>query len=150
MLQSPRKVSTSRFIHNPIIDIDLTENKENKPILPTEGDELKPINLSFNEDNSYSCKKCGKRFGEKWRLKRHMVVHEKIKPFTCPICKEAFNYKQTMERHFNSYHVSKGNCKVEPLDEIEVMEIDLAHKKEKAVHEIDNLWKNTKGQLISE
>ena len=133
------------------MDIDLTENKENKPILPTEGDELKPINLSFNEDDSYSCKKCGKRFGEKWRLKRHMVVHEKIKPFTCPNCKETFSYKHSMERHFNSYHVSKGNCKVEPLDEIKVMEIDLTQSKEgKAVQEIDNLWKNTKGQLISE
>ena len=45
------------------MEIDLTENKENKPILPTEGDyELKPINLAFNEDNSNSCKKCGKTF----------------------------------------------------------------------------------------
>ena len=73
-----------------------------------------------------------------------MVVHEKIKSFTCPICKEAFSYKHSMERHFNSYHVSKGNCKLEPLDKIEVMEIDLTEsKEEKAVQEINNVRKDT-------
>lgn len=49
---------------------------------------------------TYSCPLCPDTFRWKGNLKRHrQLVHEKIKPFTCHICKAKFGTKSNMRVH---------------------------------------------------
>ena len=38
--------------------------------------------------------KCGKRFRKEVALKRHMLLHEGVRPFKCDHCDQAFHIKQ--------------------------------------------------------
>lgn len=51
-------------------------------------------------EKTYSCPLCPDTFKWKGNLKRHrQLVHEKIKPFTCNICKAKFGTKSNMRVH---------------------------------------------------
>lgn len=53
------------------------------------------------ESNSFQCpfENCNKKFNNAYRLKIHLLLHDNIKPFTCPLCDKAFTEKGTLLSH---------------------------------------------------
>lgn len=47
------------------------------------------------------CKYCGKPFGNRGQLKRHMAVHQKDRPrpYRCDLCGKCYSYAQVLEVH---------------------------------------------------
>lgn len=52
-------------------------------------------------DRIVYCQYCGKPFGNRGQLKRHMVVHQKDRPrpFRCDLCGKCYSYAQVLEVH---------------------------------------------------
>ncbi|XP_052101778.1 zinc finger protein OZF-like [Mytilus californianus] len=62
-----------------------------------------PVTADSTDDNTektlFLCDICFKPFTHKPNLRKHMRIHEKIKPYKCDICRMAFTMKQNMQTH---------------------------------------------------
>ncbi|XP_039989567.1 zinc finger protein 543-like isoform X1 [Xiphias gladius] len=64
-------------------------------------------------EKPFSCVFCEKNFTEKADLKRHMRVHTGEKPFSCPMCGKGFSEKTDLTRHIRVHTGEKPfNCSI--------------------------------------
>ena len=57
---------------------------------------------------THECETCGNKLATKQSLARHVkLVHEKIKPFECPVCLKKFGSKLHLSKHNQDSHKTK-------------------------------------------
>lgn len=69
----------------------------------------------------FECESCGKSLSSKGNLKKHKVLHQKEKPFSCDICKSTYNQVRDLKNHIMKAHTGERphKCKVFlPLEEL--------------------------------
>lgn len=47
----------------------------------------------------FVCEICHKQFSKKFNVKRHMLIHNGVKPYSCNICNAAFTQNGSLLRH---------------------------------------------------
>ncbi|KAF2363567.1 Zinc finger C2H2-type, partial [Trinorchestia longiramus] len=52
----------------------------------------------------FTCPVCSKSFVQKYKLKRHYLVHTGEKPFSCTLCDFRCNQKNNLKLHIISKH----------------------------------------------
>ncbi|XP_034747438.1 zinc finger protein 484-like [Etheostoma cragini] len=66
-----------------------------------------------DDKESFSCFECGKKFGTKQHLKRHMKSHTGEKPFSCTVCGKIFIQKVQLTEHMRTHTGEKPfSCSV--------------------------------------
>jgi len=59
------------------------------------------------EKKKFNCTYCGKKFGAKQDLKRHIRTHTGDRPYSCDICNSTFTLKANLKRHLRNNTCSK-------------------------------------------
>lgn len=57
-----------------------------------------------NPNGSFYCPVCSKTFVQKYKLKRHYLIHTGDKPFSCPLCDFKCNQKNNLKVHMICKH----------------------------------------------
>ncbi|XP_012562910.2 uncharacterized protein LOC100213175 [Hydra vulgaris] len=52
-----------------------------------------------SKSNIFKCDRCDKVFGRKSHYKRHLSIHDGLKPHVCQVCFKSFNQKTDLNRH---------------------------------------------------
>lgn len=60
-----------------------------------------------NKKVEFICDACGKVFGMKQQLKRHVVLHSDVKPYKCSKCPKTYARKDQLVHHMHSHKESK-------------------------------------------
>ncbi|KAJ0066256.1 hypothetical protein NL108_004129 [Boleophthalmus pectinirostris] len=58
----------------------------------------------------HQCSVCQKRFGTKWHLQRHIIIHPGEKPFSCSTCEKIFNRKTSLDKHEKLHTKKPFSC----------------------------------------
>lgn len=49
--------------------------------------------------SDYPCIVCGKVFFKREHWRRHIKIHDDVRPYSCPVCKKGFRRKEHVKRH---------------------------------------------------
>mmetsp|Transcript_20011 Transcript_20011/g.31784 ORF Transcript_20011/g.31784 Transcript_20011/m.31784 type:complete len:217 (-) Transcript_20011:141-791(-) len=63
-----------------------------------------PVEVKNTQRNRYDCQKCEKSFKTKYRLRRHNLTHNGIRPFSCELCSASFRQKPHLKGHLKAVH----------------------------------------------
>ena len=63
----------------------------------------------FGEEGFMICPYCSKKFKEKHKMKRHILVHTGEKPFKCSLCTYSCNRKDNLSKHVQLKHSNYCN-----------------------------------------
>lgn len=58
-----------------------------------------PVTVTNSTNKSFTCSKCGKKFGQKHHLLTHLRCHTGEKPFSCSLCGRRFSQKGNLTQH---------------------------------------------------
>merc|ERR1712192_233504 len=53
------------------------------------------------------CQFCQKTFDRPSKLKRHLTLHTKEKPFSCPECSNSFSQASNLKQHVKAVHLGE-------------------------------------------
>ncbi|CAH1109147.1 unnamed protein product [Psylliodes chrysocephalus] len=70
--------------------------------------QLKETSFYNVGDKSFKCDTCFKIFNQKYKLKRHLIIHSDEKPFKCDNCSKRFNRKGCLRRHLLLHYDEKS------------------------------------------
>ncbi|CAJ1073208.1 histone-lysine N-methyltransferase PRDM9 [Xyrichtys novacula] len=59
--------------------------------------------MKKEEQTGFSCSMCDRKFSSKLTLRRHLGVHEGIKPFTCQHCPYSSRLKASLRQHLRTH-----------------------------------------------
>ncbi|XP_054720815.1 uncharacterized protein LOC129230441 [Uloborus diversus] len=68
--------------------------------------------VHFPPEVLFPCEKCDKKFSRKAHLKRHLRIHEPIKPYKCPFCEYKGCEKSDITKHLLIHEAPKHKCEV--------------------------------------
>ncbi|XP_033181329.1 oocyte zinc finger protein XlCOF6.1-like [Mastacembelus armatus] len=89
-----------------VTDEDWTEMRE------TQSD-LNSVKPKVHHSDKFICSECGKTFGHKTNLKRHMKCHTGEKPFSCSFCTKRFTRREHLIAHMRCHSGEKPfSCSV--------------------------------------
>ena len=75
------------------VDVELERSEESMPIVGMEGDRY-----------YYQCKKCSKRFYNKFHHREHYNIHSGETPYECEFCSKRFAQRSGWNRHIKLHH----------------------------------------------
>lgn len=55
-------------------------------------------------ETPYKCDHCDAAFIKLGYLKKHSIVHTKVRPYTCQICEKGYDQKKALARHYANVH----------------------------------------------
>uniref|UniRef100_A0A8D8B706 Zinc finger protein 337 n=1 Tax=Culex pipiens TaxID=7175 RepID=A0A8D8B706_CULPI len=62
------------------------------------------LHLKSHDEQHFMCSTCGKGFSQPYRLRAHMLLHEReLAEERCPICNRAFRDKKKLDLHIKSH-----------------------------------------------
>ncbi|XP_023230681.1 zinc finger protein 91-like [Centruroides sculpturatus] len=62
------------------------------------------ITIPRKESKDHKCNKCGRSFPWLSTLTKHLISHEKSRPFSCDICKKTYKHKNDLKTHMKIAH----------------------------------------------
>lgn len=115
ILVSSLSISDDKMPHCPVDDTkdsgeDWREIRKPPTDLNTMKNRIPGNDTGHNPTNkSFTCSKCGKRFGQKHHLLTHMRCHTGEKPFSCSLCGRRFTQKGNLTQHM-TIHTREKPC----------------------------------------
>ena len=65
-----------------------------------------------DNNRQFSCRYCGKRFNDKYNMRKHVLIHVGEKRHKCQFCDKAFLRKDHLRSHLQTHYNRKYGCKV--------------------------------------
>lgn len=83
---------------------------EHKP--PTKNgidDPLQHRRISSTEKENFKCYECDATCESQYYLKKHVLMHFNVQPYTCPTCQKGFSFSSNAIRHMAKTHLIKSS-----------------------------------------
>lgn len=88
-----------------------------------------PLSFCLQGMKGHKCDVCSREFTLSANLKRHMLIHNSVRPFQCHVCFKSFIQKQTLKTHMIVHlPVKPFKCKVRGWEEANLTRLGQQHR----------------------